>query len=161
MTIQLREYTERDYRFVRALFEAYVAEERARVEVLPWEDSTTDSYLEDLVGKSQEQGGVVLIAAEGEARCGFIAAMLNDHQAWDRTNGKSLMVMELHVHPDHRRRGVGRLLFEEVERRFASQGVEWSTLGTFVGNRSAQAFYSSMGYRPMYIFMGKPLTNTS
>lgn len=157
MPISVREYADSDYAFVRSLFEAYVAEERARVGVLPWTESTTDSYLGDLVAKSRSEGGAILLAVEGETRCGFLAALPKDHQAWDRTLGKVLMVLELHVHPDHRRRGVGRILFETLESRFALGGLAWSTLGTFAENRAAHEFYAAMGFRPMYVFLGKPL----
>jgi ribosomal protein S18 acetylase RimI-like enzyme len=160
MWVEIRDYADRDWEFVRTLFAAYLAEERGRVPVLGTADDFADTYLPQLIRRAREEDGLALIAEEEGVRCGFIAALPKEAQPWDPTRGKVAMVMEAHVDGRHRRRGIGRRLFAAVEERYAGRGVEWVTLGTFAGNVVAHAFYRAMGYRTTYLFMGKPLSRS-
>ena len=160
MPVAIRDYTDLDWEFVRTLFATYLAEERGRVSVLGMADDFPDTYLPQLIRRTREDDGLVLVAEEEGVRCGFIAALPKEAQPWDRTRGPVVMVMEAHVDGRHRRRGIGRRLFAAVEERYADRGFAWVTLGTFAGNAAAHAFYREMGYGPTYLFMGKPLSRT-
>ncbi len=155
--VEIRDYSDRDYEFVRRLFSAYLAEEKSRVEVLGIADDFPDQYLPGLIQKTREQGGLFLVAEQDRGQVGFVAVLPKDPQPWDPTHGKVAMIMELHVHPDHRRQGVGRQLFASAEKWAVTHGLVWATLGTFAANAAAHSFYAAMGYRPTYLFMGKPL----
>lgn len=61
----------------------------------------------------------------------------------------SLYLKELYVTDAYRRHGVGRLLMDELGEIAAARGcsrVEWTT---DTGNRGAQAFYESLGAKPL------------
>ncbi len=63
-----------------------------------------------------------------------------------------LMVDEAHVttfgvHPDHRRRGVGRLLLLHLAEAAIELGSSRMTLEVRVGNTAAQSLYRSFGFR--------------
>lgn len=67
------------------------------------------------------------------------------------------LVMELHVDPWFRGRGIGGLLMEAVEKHFRANGGDWVSLGLFPNNETARLVYDRLGYSPVYVFMGKRL----
>jgi ribosomal protein S18 acetylase RimI-like enzyme len=157
MPVHIRDATVQDHAFLRSGLAAYLAEERARVPVLGLPDDFADTYLPKLVAKVRDQGGEFLVAESDGERCGYAVVLPKEPNAWDQTRSRTAMIMELFVAPDHRRAGVGRRLFEEVERRFAARGFDWVTFGVMATNVDARAFYRAMGYRETYLFMGKAL----
>jgi len=66
-----------------------------------------------------------------------------------------LHVVNIAVHPAQRRRGLGRLLMEEILEKGQSMGSKLVTLEVRMGNEAARALYSEMGFvevaiRPNY-----------
>ena len=57
------------------------------------------------------------------------------------------MVRDMAVTAGHRRRGVGRALFAEMERWFLARGVEHLELNVSVANEGARRFWRAMGFR--------------
>ena len=55
-------------------------------------------------------------------------------------------MMNVAVHPDHRRRGVGRQLIEELILQLKAQGSECLTLEVRASNESAKALYFGLGF---------------
>ena len=51
------------------------------------------------------------------------------------------------VAPEHRRRGLARLLLTELERRLAARGVTSLALEVRPSNEAARALYAALGYR--------------
>jgi ribosomal-protein-alanine N-acetyltransferase len=63
-----------------------------------------------------------------------------------------LVIDELHitlvaVHPQHRRRGLGRRLLQALLERAHGLGAERATLEVAAGNSAARALYAAMGFR--------------
>ncbi len=56
-------------------------------------------------------------------------------------------VMNVAVAPEHRRRGLARLLLTELERRLAARGVTSLALEVRPSNEAARALYAALGYR--------------
>lgn len=80
-------------------------------------------------------------------------------------------VLNLAVHPDHRRRGIARALLTAALDRFGSGGARNAYLEVRAANGEAQAFYRNMGFqeqgrrRRYYddppddaVIMGRPIT---
>jgi ribosomal-protein-alanine N-acetyltransferase len=63
--------------------------------------------------------------------------------------GDELHVNTIAVHPDHRRRGLGRALMEYVLEDAAVSGAVRATLEVRRSNVAAQRLYSSLGFAPM------------
>jgi ribosomal protein S18 acetylase RimI-like enzyme len=55
-------------------------------------------------------------------------------------------VLRVRVHPATRRRGAGRALMTELERRAARRGVRKTHLDTATNQPEAMAFYEALGY---------------
>ena len=94
---------------------------------------------EDYTRLSRGRGGIVLVAemAESEAVAGFVAA---------RAMGSDAEMLNLAVAAEHRRRGVGRKLLEELHRRLSMGGTERVYLEVRPSNLPAQQLYRSFGY---------------
>ena len=80
----------------------------------------------------------------------YVVARLDDRVVG--FGGIWLMVDEAHittfgVHPDHRRRGVGRRLLLRLAERSIELGCARMTLEVRVSNLPAQALYGSFGFR--------------
>jgi ribosomal protein S18 acetylase RimI-like enzyme len=56
-------------------------------------------------------------------------------------------ILRVRVHPATRRRGIGRALLDELERRAAAAGVRTAHLDTAANQPEAMAFYQRLGYR--------------
>lgn len=61
-------------------------------------------------------------------------------------DGRRGWLQRLAVEPDLRRRGVGRLLVHEVERRLAERDIPQINLLAFARNQAAIAFWRALGY---------------
>ena len=71
---------------------------------------------------------------------GFIVVDLIDGRAH---------IEQLSVHPDHARRGVGRLLINHVDRWAAGQDIDALTLATFRAVPWNGPYYARLGFRDM------------
>ncbi len=87
---------------------------------------------------------ITLIAEEDAALAGFaIGQRVRDR---GRLGGH---LVTIDVAPAFRRRGVGRLLMEDMEARMAHTGASWLRLEVAVDNHSAQSFYAKLGFEPI------------
>ncbi|MFI7076809.1 GNAT family N-acetyltransferase [Micromonospora sp. NPDC049903] len=110
----------------------------------PWRESSVREYLTEVM--------------PGERRIAWVAQA---EQAADGTPGAilgqvhvlllgSIGVLEVLVHPDHRRQGLGRDLVLRASRRVYQEGFE--SIGVeVVGDTPAVAFYESLGFSREYV----------
>jgi ribosomal-protein-alanine N-acetyltransferase len=92
------------------------------------------------------QAGALCIVAEiGGAIAGFLIA--------DR-EGDVAHIITIDVAPAHRRRGVGTLMIQEIERRLAVLGVGEINLETAADNEAGTAFWLRHGYRTIGVMPG-------
>jgi ribosomal-protein-alanine N-acetyltransferase len=82
---------------------------------------------------------VCIVAESGPKLCGFALAHREPPQV--------VHVVTLDVHPDWRRRGVGRRLLESILTGAAAAGAERAVLQVDVRNRGAIAVYRAFGFR--------------
>lgn len=73
-------------------------------------------------------------------------------------DGRRGLIYHLAVAPEARRRGLGRALMAEVERRLAAKGCRRSYLLVRHGNADALQFYTAQGWAEMDVhLLGKDL----
>ncbi len=82
-------------------------------------------------------GGVVTVSVSDEAVVGYLVA----HHASDFGE-----ILNVAVHPDQRRHGIGWALVEDVLWRFAGEGVGLVFLEVRESNTAAQRLYQRMGF---------------
>jgi len=123
--MRIREFLPSDYDAVRALWERCdltlsLSDEREEVERM-----------------LRRNPGTCLVAEEDGAVIGAVMG------GWDGRRG---FVHHLAVEPGRRRRGVGRALMAELERRFRDMGVVKITFFIERRNRGVTEFYRRLGY---------------
>jgi GNAT superfamily N-acetyltransferase len=138
LPVTIRTSTDEYVAFLYRGFTAYLEEERQRVPVLGMADDFAETYIPRLVAKVRDREGEFLVAEQNGERCGYIVAVPKPPDPWDQTRSPTAMVMELYFVPAHRRGGVGRMLFGEIERRFAARGFDWVTFGVMATNANAR-----------------------
>jgi len=106
------------------------------------EDIRADRVEADLREEAGTEGGQVLLARDEKGRLVGLVCLLDRHPA-DGLPWIGLLM----VHGDFRRKGVGRLLVELVERRFGGEGRDGVRLAVLENNPAALAFWSSLGWR--------------
>ena len=105
-----------------------------------WQAAGTSPSVTDTVADIQrtiESQASVLVA---EANQRIVGSLIATFDGW-RGN-----MYRIAVHPDYRRRGIGRVLVEEGERRLTKQGAKRITALVEEKYPWATAFWSSVGY---------------
>lgn len=105
------------------------------------------TYAQSLVGDETK----ILVATCGTS--GKIVAMavgkIQHHEQFDPPS--SGQISEVWVEPSHRKRGLCRLLVEQLFHFFRHQGVSAITLVYMHGNSQAAATWSQLGFRQVFI----------
>ncbi|MDB5296665.1 MAG: Ribosomal protein acetylase RimI and related acetyltransferase [Phycisphaerales bacterium] len=91
----------------------------------------------DIRRKMTAQPDLFLVAVVGEAVVGTVMAGYEGHRGW---------VNYLAAAPDHRRRGVGRALMAEAERRLRAAGCPKINLQVRATNTAVVDFYRALGF---------------
>ena len=85
--------------------------------------------------------GIGLVAVDGSGRlCGFVAS---------ERHGADLHVVELSVHADWQRRGIGRMLLSALAEEARGEGIAQLTLTTFRDLAWNGPFYRSSGFNEL------------
>lgn len=100
----------------------------------PWEDD-----LHDIRASYLDPGGCFLVGLVDDALIamgGFVRLSFTEAE-----------IKRMRVHPDFQRRGFGRLLLEQLERRARAAGCRAVRLDTTDRQTAARSLYDSAGYR--------------
>jgi putative acetyltransferase len=100
----------------------------------------TDADLEDLERFYAEGNGRFFVLVEEERVIGSVG--------WCRREAETVELRKLYLHPDYRRRGLGRQLLEHAMATAAAQGFHCMVLETAEVLQEAKALYLRYGFRP-------------
>ena len=89
-----------------------------------------------------ELGEMARIVEDNGVVVGFLLGFI----AKSQRDGDVGYVHLVGIHPDHRRRGVGRLLYEAFEQDCLKAGVARMKAITTIGNEGSQIFHQVMGW---------------
>ena len=99
----------------------------------------------------------ILVAKNEERIIGFITFELSSADYFDAAIKKYGSVIELFVHKDYRREGIGKALMDEVENYFREQGISHIELQCSSYNNIALDFYHKSGYKNSQTLLIKKL----
>ncbi|HET7886820.1 MAG TPA: GNAT family acetyltransferase [Bradyrhizobium sp.] len=98
----------------------------------PWNDPAADIAL-----ARRGENSTVLVGREGDTVVGTAMIGHDGHRGW---------VYYLAVDPDHRHKGVGRIMMDAAERWLRDAGIEKLQLMVRPDNAGVRDFYQSLGY---------------
>ena len=99
-----------------------------------------DAYLTDMIPHNYKQIAVF----EGNV-CVGLSGLWSGTKLW---SGKYLEIDNFIVHPDHRKKGIGKMMTDYVDAKAKELGCTMIVLDAFTGNFNAHRFYYNQGYAP-------------
>jgi aminoglycoside 3-N-acetyltransferase I len=140
MAIDVRRLTLGDEEVVRRLSREDARFEEAGIEPRARPPHTVESAREFLAVDTNVQ-----LAALVEAEP--VGQLLAYELTRRHGDGKMMFIYEIGVRDDHRRNGVGRLLFEKLKEICRQRGIARAFVITNERNEAAMAFYRALGAR--------------
>ncbi len=98
------------------------------------------AYLEAMIQRNYTQVAVF----DGE-KCVGLTGLWYGIKLW---SGKYMEIDNFIVHPDHRSKGIGKLLTDFVNQKATDLDCTMIVLDAFTGNFTAHRFYYNQGYAP-------------
>jgi GNAT superfamily N-acetyltransferase len=98
------------------------------------------SFLEEMIPKDYKQVAVF----DGETCVGLTGFWFGT-KLW---TGKYVEIDNFIVHPDHRKKGVGKIISQYIDQKAKQLNCTCIVLDAFTGNFPAHRFYYNQGYAP-------------
>jgi len=136
--MQIRDLRPEDYEGLTSLWEAAG---------LPYRPRGRDGR--DRISREIEGECAIFLVAAEDSR--LIGSVLGTH------DGRKGWINRLAVHPEHRKRGIGRALVAEAEERLLKLGIEIVTCLIEDWNEESLAFFEWIGYarHPDIVYLSK------
>lgn len=157
--VQIREYRESDTQGLLALICELQESEVVLYERMKPATEMGQWYIDLLRKKCAEDEGVILLAEENGAALAYAVILTRsvedgtaDEVAYDYA-----YVMDLVVAKEARRRGIGRMLLDECERRARAAGRDDLRITVLARNEGAHRLYRDFGFDDLLIDMRKVL----
>lgn len=109
------------------------------IENLSFEYSWTE---EEFIRCLRQRNGIGLVAEENDSVVGYVIYELHKNR---------LHVLNLAVHPDHRKRGVGRAMVDNLKGKLSHDRRNRILLEVRETNLDAQLFWKQMGFRAINV----------
>ena len=143
--MRVRAGTEADEAVLRELWQEFVAE------VPEPEGFGTDTWETDWADLEQrmKSAGCVFVAEDGGKLVGFLDAEAHEPGRWH--------VETVHVHADHRRRGIAKDLLRGFAGAARAAGVVHVSLEVLTANEIGEVVWRRLGFEPVEILMAQSL----
>ena len=99
-----------------------------------------ESYLQEMVPHNYKQVAVF----ENEI-CVGLSGFWTAIKLW---TGKYIEIDNFIVHPDHRTKGIGKMMTDFIDAKAKAEGCTAIVLDAFTGNFTAHRFYYNQGFAP-------------
>lgn len=99
-----------------------------------------ESYLNEMIPHNYKQ----LAIFENEV-CVALTGFWTGFKLW---SGKYIEIDNFIVHPEHRSKGLGKMLTDYIDAKAKEEGCTMIVLDAFTGNFTAHRFYYNQGYVP-------------
>lgn len=117
---------------------------------------TPEAYASFIGTQLEDPDKSVLVADDNGEVIGYAYAAVEGYD-YMTLRGPAGVLQDILVDPEHRGRGVGRLLMDAALGFFRARGVPRLVLSTAARNEAAQRFFASMGFRRTMIEMTREL----
>lgn len=99
-----------------------------------------ESYLKDMIPHNYKQ-----LAVYDGNECVGLTGFWFGTKLWF---GKYIEIDNFIVHPDHRKKGIAKIMTDYLDKKAESLGCTGIVLDAFTGNFTAHRFYYNQGYEP-------------
>ena len=99
-----------------------------------------EAFLEDMIAKSYKQ-----VAFYENEVCVGMTGFWFGTKLW---TGKYIEIDNFIVHPDYRKKGIGKIISEFIDNKAKELNCTCIVLDAFTGNFPAHRFYYNLGYVP-------------
>jgi ribosomal protein S18 acetylase RimI-like enzyme len=123
---------------------------------LPARPGTPEGYASFMSTQLEDPDKAVLVAEDNGDVIGYAFAAVEGYD-YMALRGPAGVLHDVIVDPEHRGRGVGRLLIDAALGFFRSRGVPRVVLSTAERNEEAQRLFARMGFRRTMIEMTREL----
>jgi ribosomal protein S18 acetylase RimI-like enzyme len=123
---------------------------------LPARPGTREGYASFISTQLEDPDKAVIVADDKGNVVGYAYAAVEGYD-YMALRGPAGVLHDIIVDPEHRSRGVGRLLLEAALEFFRSRGVPQVVLSTAERNEAAQRLFASMGFRRTMVEMTREL----
>ncbi|MFL6256159.1 MAG: GNAT family N-acetyltransferase [Pyrinomonadaceae bacterium] len=117
---------------------------------------TPEGYASFISTQLEDPDAAVLVADDGGGVIGYAYAAVEGYD-YMALRGPAGVLHDVIVDPEHRSRGVGRLLLEAALEFLRSHGAPRVVLSTAEQNEAAQRLFASAGFRRTMIEMTREL----
>lgn len=157
--VKIRQYDESDAAAMIALIRELQAGEVELFDRMKPVADMDQWYVDLLKKKCAEEEGVILIAEEAGKPLGYAVILTRSVEdgSGDEIAYDYAYVIDLVVLAQARRRGIGRMLLEECERRARAAGRDDLRITVLARNEGAHALYRAFGFDDLLIDMRKVL----
>jgi ribosomal protein S18 acetylase RimI-like enzyme len=121
---------------------------------------TPEGYASFMSTQLEDPDKAVLVADDNGNVVGYAYAAVEGYD-YMALRGPAGVLHDVIVDPEHRGRGVGRLLLGDALEFFRSRGVPRVVLSTAERNEAAQRLFASMGFRRTMIEMTRELDDSA
>ena len=137
---------------VNGLMAQLQATERALSSDRATGDAMAQGHVDYLLNLAESSAGAFLTAITGEQIIGFCVVIITKEDECDLHLQDSFKqageVTDLIVHPNHRKRGIGRALISAASAHCQARGVRQLKLKTLAQNFQARNAFETLGFRP-------------
>ena len=99
-----------------------------------------EGYLKEMIPHNYKQ-----VAIFENELCVAVTGFWTGFKLW---SGKYIEIDNFIVHPEHRSKGLGKMLTDYVDSKAKEEGCTMIVLDAFTGNFTAHRFYYNQGYVP-------------
>ena len=99
-----------------------------------------EAYLEEMIPHNYKQ----LAVFENDI-CVALTGFWTGYKLW---SGKYIEIDNFIVHPDHRMKGLGKIMTDYIDAKAKASDCTMIVLDAFTGNFKAHRFYYNQGYAP-------------
>ena len=99
-----------------------------------------EAYLKDMVPHNYKQ-----LAVYENDICVAVTGFWTATKLW---SGRYIEIDNFIVHPDHRSKGLGKMMTDYIDVKAKEEGCSMIVLDAFTGNFTAHRFYYNQGYGP-------------
>ena len=108
---------------------------------------------EDIVAMMGDDDKPIFVADTGDDVAGYVFCQFKRPNSPVRRDFLNLYIDDLCIDTKYRRMGIGRALFERVRQLADERGAYNLDLNVWTFNKSAIAFYESLGMKPSRMYM--------